>query len=413
MSKSTRWSLRGRILLSVAVFCLSLVVADILLWMVLPMPHPYVMPGTAEEIQFDLLRRNPLNRYLPSYHLPAQLVLHPDPEVIHGVGNTGHVTIDQFGFRDSSIQSIEKPDGELRIIAWGGSTTECIYLDDSETWPTLLHHKLRSRNQSIQVINAGRSGDTTRDHIALLSQRLIVFEPDVVLFLVGINDLTLQARPDYSPIRADSRSIVDLPRPSLRTMISSSVRSVSQIARRIVHVKRGTIKKDRRGNPVQDLAGRWIAEQRQKLRGLPTGSLDLASFPRPEYEENVRTLIGICRAHGAMPVLISQPTIWGAPPGDWEAILWVNLQERHIPHAQLNTALGKYNDVLRSLAAELHVPLIDLAKTLPKTTEFFYDDDHYTVQGAQEVAQQIAHSIVSDPTVAKRLSIRAFRGDVK
>ena len=63
----------------------------------------------------------------------------------------------------------------------GGSTTECLYLDDQDTWPEVLQQKLAPGRPGLDVVNAGHAGDSTREHIALLAQRIVPFEPDVVV----------------------------------------------------------------------------------------------------------------------------------------------------------------------------------------------------------------------------------------
>ena len=47
--------------------------------------------------------------------------------------------------------------------------------------------------------------------------------------------------------------------------------------------------------------------------------------------------------------------------------------------------LGRYNDVLRALAAEENTLLIDLARQLPKDSRYFYDTLHFTNEGAKRL----------------------------
>ena len=49
-----------------------------------------------------------------------------------------------------------------------------------------------------------------------------------------------------------------------------------------------------------------------------------------------------------------------------------------------------YNDVTRAVAAELGVPLVDLAHKLPKSSRYFYDTIHFTNEGASLVAEVLA-----------------------
>lgn len=355
-------------------------------------PNPFRVDGKdSGEYVFSPLRQRTLNKYVPYRYGASTRVVRPDPEIMPGLSPEVTFTVDRFGFRGTRATTLEKPDGTTRIVVVGGSTTECRDLDDSEAWPELLHQALSARHPGSEVLNAGFSGDTSRDHIAQLAQQLVAFEPDVALFLVGINDLDLQMKPDYSILREDSRSqFVEEPPPFL-LMLKVWGGDWSHLVRLGIWASRQFVTQDEKGNPVQDLRGDWMAERREQLRQLPLREIDPRRWPTPEYEQNVRTLVGISRAHGIEPILITQPVLWGAPPGDWEKLLWVAPDPEHrIAHPQLWQVMERFNDVLRDVGTEEDVLVIDLARKLPKTTEIFYDDDHYTIEGSKRVAEIVA-----------------------
>src|SRR5262249_4631618 len=104
-----------------------------------------------------------------------------------GVEGPSHFAISSLGFRAS-----ERPPSEpLSLLCVGGSTTECLYLDQAEAWPALLERELAARlGRAVWVANAGKSGRTARDHVPQLHQ-LLEQEPhcERVLLLCGVNDL--------------------------------------------------------------------------------------------------------------------------------------------------------------------------------------------------------------------------------
>lgn len=401
--RSARWL--PKLALSAASLAIALLLAELALWTLMPFPHPYLAPDSPDQVVYDELRRAPRNRYVPSYSTKRVVELRPDLTALPGVSPKVTFSINQFGFRNARMETIAKTVGELRVFAVGGSTTECLYLDDADAWPEVLQRKLSAETPGINVINAGHSGDTTRDHIAHLAQRIVSFKPDVVLFLVGINDLRLHMEPDYSPTRRDANALIPEENFSAGLWLKSRVANVSQIARLAILARRGRLTEDARGNPVQDPHGKWVQKAREELLRMPARMVDPATVLKSEFEENLRTIIGITRAAGAEPVFLTQPVIWGAPPGDWEKLLWVSSHGR-IPHEQFWTMLEKFNDVTRRVAAELNVPLEDLARTLPKTTEIFYDDDHFTVAGAKSVANQVARVFSTNARLRDRMKPR-------
>ena len=90
-------------------------------------------------------------------------------------------------------------------------------------------------------------------------------------------------------------------------------------------------------------------------------------------------------------MFLTQPVLWGSEDGDWEDLLWAaRTQEGRIDHRQAWEILERFNDVTRRLSREIDATLVDLARLLPKAPELFYDDDHFTVLGAQRLAGILA-----------------------
>jgi len=51
---------------------------------------------------------------------------------------------------------------------------------------------------------------------------------------------------------------------------------------------------------------------------------------------------------------------------------------------------------MRQIAIEHAVPLYDLAKLMPKSLEYFYDDVHFNVKGAHTAGTQLAAFILEN-----------------
>lgn len=59
-----------------------------------------------------------------------------DPAIIRGVAGPAHIVTNSLGIRGDEV-STERA-SEYRILAIGGSTTECLLNDQPNTWPALL-----------------------------------------------------------------------------------------------------------------------------------------------------------------------------------------------------------------------------------------------------------------------------------
>ena len=94
--------------------------------------------------------------------------------------------MNEYGFRGDSV-IVPKPKEEYRIFMVGGSTTECLYIDDSLAVNKQLQDRLLDKNA--KVYGAGKSGDDTPDHLAMIGHRILHLDPDMIVLFCGINDL--------------------------------------------------------------------------------------------------------------------------------------------------------------------------------------------------------------------------------
>jgi acyl-CoA thioesterase I len=87
----------------------------------------------------------------------------------------------------------------LRIVAVGSSSTVGLWvLRSAATYPEVMRQellRLRS-NASIRVINSGRVGDTIQDNIARFERDVLAYQPDLVIWQLGTNDVAWGGRPD-------------------------------------------------------------------------------------------------------------------------------------------------------------------------------------------------------------------------
>jgi hypothetical protein len=121
-----------------------------------------------------------------------------------------------------------------------------------------------------------------------------------------------------------------------------------------------------------------------------------------EYTRNLTLIADLVRARGVLPVFISQPTIWSATaPPPVEALFWwgsveglgSGTQKLYYNSDALDRMMTLFNECLRTVAREKNVPLIDLARTLPKDSAYFYDEMHYNEAGSRAVADIIAREL--------------------
>ncbi len=322
-----------------------------------------------------------------------QVTFTPSPELMPGIEGESRFTINERGFRADPLTADRDP----VLLALGGSTTECAYLDDREAWPRLLQDRLAARHPRVWVGNAGRSGLDTRHHVVQMEKLLPQLpELDLVILLVGLNDLHHRLFRDtrYRPIPVDRLASNRFILRRAFAQRPGEARSRSFLGARVVEL----IAPADPDGVLQERVGAAYAVQRAGRRdalalrdALPDLSTGLEA-----YRRNLLQILAIARAHGVRVVFGTQPSIWRPDLSERErALLWlggIGREERREYYSveALAEGMARYNDVLRNVCRGQRVECVDLAATLPRDTTAYYDDVHFNEGGARAVADAFA-----------------------
>jgi lysophospholipase L1-like esterase len=307
-----------------------------------------------------------------------------DPVIVH--------TKNSLGFRGADPP--RDFDRWLTIITVGGSTTECFYLSDGKTWTDDLGRELSRGFSRLWINNAGLDGHSTFGHLQLLKEYLLKLKPKCVLFLVGINDVGRDDLAVYDQ-GAAGLNIIE-PRRSLMTTLaqhSAFFSLVLNFSRYFDGYRRGLV------HHQVDLERLAKQEQVDPGHAARLTQLHRSKYLTP-YAHRLTALLTACRDQGIEPVLLTQPALYG-PARD--PATGVNLGTIKVGQDNGSMAwdiLELYNDVTRGVARREQVPLIDLARELPKDSRYFYDFFHFTNAGAARAGEIIYGDLA--PVLARR-----------
>lgn len=294
---------------------------------------------------------------------------------VRGVAPRSVVTTNSWGLRGDDPPP---PNWQgARILAVGGSTTHCFWLDDRKTWPALLQQRLNAGGHRAWVANAGMDGHSTRGHLVVMRELASKLRPDWVLFLVGANDLGLSlddaARQRGNPFEV-TRHPTDL---AHRLIDASALAQLAWSARHRIVLRREVVMPSE-VSPARSLAG-------PEPPPPPLLSLE-------EYRSNLRALVRLTRTLGAEPVCMTQPMLYDDEPR-WRrtqaSFFGVGKSGRVISASTTWKLLEVFNQVTRQVCREERVGRVDLAATMPHSDTLFYDTVHFTESGAQAVADRI------------------------
>jgi lysophospholipase L1-like esterase len=360
-------------------------------------------------VEIALRIYNPLGFSIKGYKI---ILPYNKNEVIHHsswskLEKTVYLHRNSLGFRGDE----PPPDWDrwLSIVAVGGSTTICFELADDKTWVHVLGEKLKNNFPRAWINNAGLAGHSTFGHIILMENFIVQLRPKVVIFLVGVNDTGLVDHGND----VDTSIRQELRWDSFRSLerLTGALADRSEVAAAILNLKRYFFPKVT-----------WAPPQREiNLKTEPTVEMSAetqaglkrdfqARYLKP-YETRLRKLIRISRENHIVPVLMTQPALYGHGRDD---VTGVDLAKIKIMKG-INS--GFYWDILdilnggtRKVAQEEKVLLIDLAREVPKSSKYYYDLVHYDNVGAEKVGSIIYQHLY--PYLAQKFpqSLRATAG---
>jgi len=290
-----------------------------------------------------------------------------DKRIIH--------TKNKLGFRgENPPENLRKT---LSIITVGGSSTECFYLSDDKTWPYLLEQMIGQDYGPIWLNNAGLDGHSTFGHLILLEDYLVKIKPKIIIFLSGANDV---GRDDLSAYDRDH----------LRNQAKSwkdFLKEESELVSFLVNFYRTRAAKKQLGHSGMDVAAMPIShvsnEQMQaEIQRHRTKYID-------SYSKRLSEIIDKCRINGIDPIFITQPCLLGEGVDAYTGIRLDQIKRGDYNGKTYWRILEQYNQVVKQAGTSKDVLVIDLANKLPKNSLYFYDNFHYSNEGAKEVAEII------------------------
>jgi lysophospholipase L1-like esterase len=207
--------------------------------------------------------------------------------------NTRYQTND-YGFRNREPVIQPKPEGALRVITYGGSTTFCYNLPYEDTWPARLERLLREHHDpKDQVLNGGAIAWSLGHALARARRDIPLLKPDYVIIYSGINeDLNSRALAVEGVSLAQRVDAGDFGK------YATNLEQNQWLGRNVVLVKL-----------LDHLLAPWI--QGAKLGMAPAMSdQDVSEEPDPvileNYLQTLQRFLGLARENGAVAVFVVQ-----------------------------------------------------------------------------------------------------------
>lgn len=290
-------------------------------------------------------------------------------------GKTVKIDIDAEGFiKPSRVHQ----SADYNIVFIGGSTTLCKAVAEDKRWVYLAGRLLEQETgRKINAFNNGVEGSNSAHSLNVLYNKVIPLKPDYVVMMHAFNDMiALLYCGDYwndSPTRSLIK--VKTTRAGVMNAMRNGLPHISAILEGV-------------RNYVRD---NWLsgADEFSAVRGRKL-EYD-REFMLKRFRNNLLLFIQMCRINDMAPVLMTQANrVTTTPDADILESTRKNLAGTGISYETYQKLYADFNDIIRKVAKEQGVDLIDLQSAIPAQKELIYDHLHYTDQGSEQAASVIA-----------------------
>ncbi len=241
---------------------------------------------------------------------------------------------------------------DLNIFFVGGSTTECEMVDEPYRFPYLVGRILEEKTgKKINSYNAGKSGNNSLHSINNIINKIAPLNPNIIVRMDNINDLsTLLYEASYWNYNKGRSNL-------------------------------GCFSKNHA--LLRNFKNEWAESPFANMILDATHQAQI----KQKYYKILKLFIAVTRGVGATPVLMTQSNRIETNP---------NFSTDH-GDAKFNQTYRQlysdFHEVVRQVARDEKVLLIDLAKEISPKEELIFDTVHLTNEGSKVVAAVIAKNL--------------------
>ena len=305
------------------------------------------------------------------------------------------ISSDERGFRTNmKIDYDNKSENTLRIFSIGASTTEQGGTDNDKTWSSLLGQELKKFSaKKIEIINAGMAGLRTEHHYLTL-KRIKKYEPNLIIFMLGINDW------NYHIIKNDLR------------YLNSTFEIDYNFKKSILYNTFGNMKNQFRKKLLSKNSKKVVKTVNEKDQ-----ELEIEEFLKPQinslvkrkivkkfrpkgvskdYEHWLNLILNECKKEKFTCLFLDQPNSYKSDiSNELKERLWMTPPEQNytLSLEDLILTSNLYNKWLEKKVTNNKLNFIPLSEKIEGKISYIFDDCHFTEKGSEEISKVLAQYI--------------------
>ena len=293
--------------------------------------------------------------------------------------------IDKNGFLDNGNPIETNP--TIRIIFFGGSTTENLFVPVKERFSSVVERSLRAKSDHRVVThNAGVSGNNVMHSFLSFAAKGIPLKPNFVVLMHNVNDLSILSKTE-SYWKA----------PSMRALVAGDKRSLfanQDLSKGLFFYFFRSIKNILFPNLYAYLWPRLFqgsimnADEFTHFRGeLPDVNLSDAKI---QFRSSLISFVQLAKAWKIQPILMTQANRIDASDIVFQRLLETSPDIGMEPDI-FESIYKDFNRIIREVAIQENIPLIDLDVLIQPSEKYLYDTVHFNAEGSM-----LAGKIISD-----------------
>lgn len=322
--------------------------------------------------------------------------------------------INSLGFRGPEIER-KKPDGALRVLCLGDSSTYGLMVPGHQIYPFILQGLLEQKfwPRKVEVVNTGVAAYTSLQTLLVLTRKGFELEPDLVTLCVGIND----NYPIPSFERTDAQKYNAWRRAALRVRAGlARMRTYSLLEKAVKRFtepeKPKCVVLNAAGPDPDEQSAPELPPAMQTAPDSPT-SVVKTRATIAEYEANLVEIVNECRSRN-IPLLLFSFSLpdahaevmrnvaerFGVPFMDLEPAFAEKTRQVRQPKAvgpgaeglgSTSTSVSEHPNLFVGVYEKLLSPAMIAAHSEP---ELFLDPCHPSATGHRLIAEHLANAII-------------------
>lgn len=352
-----------------------------------------------KEVQNKNLKFNEIRYVILKESYPPNYTIKITPQDLY-MKNTSNLEQKPYKITTDSNSYIIGEDDDLLeankklpvdIIFFGGSTTECGYVDENKRFPALTAKLLYKEGKNIKTLNGGVSGNHSMHSLIQYIAKGVPLKPKYVVFMENINDLVLLMNTGSYWEAPKTRKFIEMNQINDHSSFASEKHRSSGY--HFIY-ERAEFLFPNLSNLLDNIVYRqhsdsndeWAA-YRERANLVNMGNIE------KEYKSAIVSIIHIVRSFGSEPILMTQFN--RIRYQDNFSRNFYDNRSHPIPYDNFVNEYAKFNEIVRKVAAEEGVFLIDLEKLVPPNNKYMYDSVHLNNEGSELVANIVAKQIAT------------------